>query len=199
MKQFKNLFEVLNYHSKCPFCSGKMSAGWDMAYDENSVKAYLKFGLTTLTVDCYNNNIIECRQTSNNNTIYGIGGIGPAVQYVGSSLSDLSSHGIDIRRLNISCDGCSKYSYLIQIHISLEHGRVVALVLNSESASIEEGAKLYEIKNIYVTEKTEMSIFHTHTSQQRGALDKIELPLVPLDLQNPLKTVERIKNLLVFL
>jgi hypothetical protein len=88
---------------------------------------------------------------------------------------------------------------LIQVHISLEHGRLIALVLNSEAVSIEEGAKLYEVKNIYTTEKTEMSTFHTRLSQQRGALDKVELPLVPLDLQNPLKTVERIKNLLVFL
>lgn len=197
MKQFKNLLEVLQYHSKCPFCSGKMSAGWDMAYDENSVKAYLKFGLTTLTVDCYNNNIIECRQTSSYNHLPAIGGM--VSQYMGSSLSDLSAKGIDIRRLNISCESCSKYSYLIQVHISIEHGRLIALVLNSESASIEEGAKLYEVKNIYTTEKTEMSTFHTHLSQQRGALDKVELPLVPLDLQNPLKTVERIKNLIVFL
>ncbi len=197
MKQFKNLLEVLNYHPTCPFCSRKMSAGWDLAYDENSVKAYLKFGLTTLTVDCFNNSIIECRQTSNYDHLPNIGGM--VSQYSGSSLSDLSAKGIDIRRLNMVCDGCSKYSFLIQVHISIEHGRLIALVLNSESASIEDGNKLYEVKNIYTTEKTEMSTFHTHLSQQRGALDKVEIPLVPLDLQNPLKTVERIKNLIVFL
>lgn len=193
MKQFKNLFEVLNYHSTCPFCSTRMSSDMDLNYDENSVTAYLKFGSTHLTVDCHNNNIIKQNVVS---SISFTGG--PTIQ-IGSSLADLSTGGINIRRLNISCDGCSKYAYLVQMHISLDAGKIVSLVLNSESASIEEGAKLYEIKNIYTTEKTEMATFHTHLSQQRGALDKVELPLVPLDLQNPLKTVERIKNLIVFL
>jgi hypothetical protein len=170
-----------------------MSTDMDLNYDENSVTAYLKFGSTHLTVDCHNNNIVKINQVVSTSFAGG-----PPI-YMASSLSDLSSGGTNIRRLNISCDSCSKYAYLVQVHISLDKNKITSMVLNSESASIEEGAKLYEIKNIYTTEKTEMSTFHTHLSQQRGALDKVELPLVPLDLQNPLKTVERIKNLLVFL
>ena len=193
MKQFKNLFEVINYHSKCPFCSSRMHADMGLNYDENSVTAYLQFGNTHLTVDCYTNSIIKI-DTVSSVTFAG----GPPI-FMGSSLNDLSVGGVNIRRINISCDNCSKYAYLTQIHISLDNQKIVALVLNSESASIEEGAKLYEIKNIFTTEKTEMATFHTHLSRQRGALDKVELPLVPLDLQNPLKTVERIKSLLVFL
>jgi len=194
MKQFKNLFEVINYHPTCPFCSAKMSFGWDLAYDVNSSKAYLKFGSTHLTVDYQTNYIIKVDQITSTSFTGG-----PVIQYAGSSLSDFSSSGVDIRRLNVSCDSCHKYGYLIQVHISLEQSKIIALVLNSESVSIEDGAKLYEIKNVFTTEKTEMSTFHTHLSHQRGALDKVELPLVPLDLQNPLKTVERIKGLIVFL
>ena len=197
MKQFKNLFEVINYHSMCPFCTGRMHADMDLNYDENSVKAYLKFGTSQLTVDCHNNNIIEIKQASNNGTYSFNTGI--PISFLGSALDSLAATGINYRRLNISCDSCSKYAYLIQVLISLETGKLEGLFLNSESASIEDGAKLYEIKNVYAIEKTEMATFHTHLSRQRGALDKVELPLVPLDLQNPLKTVERIKNLLVFL
>jgi hypothetical protein len=170
-----------------------MATDMDLNYDENSVTAYLKFGSTHLTVDCHNNNIIK------QNIVRSITFAGGPTINVGSSLADLSAGGLNIRRLNIACSSCSKYAYLVQVHISLDSNKIVALILNSESASIEDGVKLYEIKNIYTTEKTEMSTFHTHLSYQRGALDKVELPLVPLDLQNPLKTVERIKSLLVFL
>src|SRR5258706_12179383 len=113
MKQFQNLFEVLEYHTHCPFCSERMSFSMSLTYDENSVKAYLTIGSSHLTVDCYNNNIIKYDQVS---SISFAGG--PAIQ-MSSSLNDLSTGGINIRRLNISCDGCSKYAYLVQLHISL--------------------------------------------------------------------------------
>jgi hypothetical protein len=190
MKRFKNLIEVLAYHSICPLCSAKMSVDRNFNYDENANKAYLKFGATHLTVDCFNNNIIKCDQVMFS---------GSPIMYSNSSFSDLSGKGVDLRGLKVSCDFCLKYSYLVQVHISLEHNKIVDLVLNSESISIEENTKLYEVKNIYTTEKTEMAIFHTHLSNKRGALDKVELPLVPLDFENPMKTVERIKSLLVFL
>ncbi len=198
MKQFKNLPEVLAYQSTCPFCSKRMMPGLDMTYDENSVKAYLKFGDSQVTVDCNNNNILECREVSGINTLYTFQKT-PTFQYIGSTMMGLSKSGVDMRRLLVSCEECSKYSYLVQVHLSLEQRKIVGLYLNSETASIEDGARLYEIKNIYATEKTEMSTFHTHLSNQHGALDKVEFPLVPLDLQNPMKTVERIKKLIVFL
>src|SRR5258706_5277246 len=106
MKQFKNLFEVINYHPSCPFCTTKMSFGWDLSYDENSVKAYLKFGSTHLTVDCYTNRIIKADQVVSTSFVGG-----PVIQYMGSSLADFSASGTDIRRLNVSCDDCHKYGY----------------------------------------------------------------------------------------
>ena len=198
MKQFKNLSEAISYHANCPFCSSRMSTDMDLTYDENSLKAYLKFGVSKVIVDCATNDIIQYSEQSSIDTTYSIGCGKPAVQSWGAA-QGLSTTGIDYRRVNISCDDCYKYGYLIQVIISLKDAKIVGLFLNSESVSVEDGAKLYEIKNIYATEKTEMSTFHQHLSKQRGALDKVEFPLVPLDLQSPMKTVERIKKLLPFL
>lgn len=195
MKQFKNLSEVIAFRPECPFCLSKLSPGMDMVYDENRTIAYLSIGGGQLKVDYCNNSIIEYSHKSN----MGYSSLsGVIVGYNGSG-GPLSTNGTDFRSLLISCIDCQKYSYLIQLHISLEQGRIANLILNSEFVSVEDGNKLYEIKNIYTTDKTEMSMFHTHLSKQRGALDKVEFPLVPLDLQNPMKTVERIKNLIVFL
>lgn len=198
MKHFKNLHEAIQYHERCPFCAGKMVTDMDVTYDDNSHKAYLKFGASKVIVDCVTNDIIQYSEQSSVNTTYSIGCGKPAIQSWGAS-QGLSTTGIDYRRVSISCDDCYKYGYLIQVIISLKDAKILGLFLNSESVSIEDGARLYEIKNIYATEKTEMSTFHQHLSKQRGALDKVEFPLVPLDLQDPMKTVERIKNLLAFL
>lgn len=198
MKQFKNLIEAINYHNTCPFCSGKMSTDMDLTYDENSLKAYLKFGNSKVIVDCVTNAIIQYSELSSTNTTYSIGCGKPAVQQWGAA-QGLSTNGIDYRRVSISCEDCYKYGYLVQVLISLSEAKIVGLFLNSETVSVEDMARLYEIKNIYATEKTEMATFHQHTSRQKGPLDKVEFPLVPLDLQNPMKTVERIKKLIVFL
>jgi len=198
MKQFQNLIEAIKYHSTCPFCSGKMSTDMDLTYDENSLKAYLKFGVSKVIVDCVTNDIIQYSEQSSIDTTYSIGCGRPAVQTWGAS-QGLSTNGVDYRRVSISCEDCYKYGYLVQVLISLSDAKIVGLFLNSETVSVEDMARLYEIKNIYATEKTEMSIFHQLTSKQKGPLDKVDLPLIPLDLQNPMKTVERIKKLIVFL
>lgn len=198
MKHFKNLHEAIQYHERCPFCAGKMVTDMDMTYDENTLKAYLKFGTSKVIVDCVTNDIIQYSEYSATDTTYSIGCDIPMVTKM-SSLPGLITNGVNYRKINVTCDDCFKYGYMVQVLLSLDSRKIIGLVLNSETVSIENEAKLYEIKCIYTTEKTEMSTFHTHTSKQRGPLDKVEFPLVPLDLQNPMKTVERIKNLLVFL
>lgn len=198
MKQFKNLLEAVGHNHYCPFCEDKMSTDIDSVYDENVHKAYFKFGSSKVIVDCVTNDIIQYSEGSSVETTYGIGCDVPIVQKT-LSLPGLITNGINYRKINITCGDCCKYGYLVQVLISLEHRKIVGYFLNSETISVEEGAKLYEIKNIYATGKTEMSTFHQHLSKQRGTLDKVDLPLVPLDFKNPMKTIERIKNLLVFL
>lgn len=199
MKQFKNLVEALKYHTSCPFCSGKMVTDMDMVLDENSMKAYLKFGASKVVVDCATNDIIQHEESSIHDVNYKTYSGAPIRQYMGPIGNNLLPNGLNYRRVNVSCDDCLRYSYLVQILVSLSDKKIIGLFLNSETVSVEDSAKLYEVKTIYATEKTEMSTFHTHVSKQRGALDKVDIPLVPMDLQNPMKTVERIKKLIVFL
>lgn len=197
MKQFKNLFEVLEYQPICPLCQERvMPVSANLNYDENKVIATLTIGNITLVVDCHNNNVLQYSESSSMNGVYTIG-----TQMVTALPSGNYAllKGNNVFRLNMTCDKCSRYGYLTQVHVDGEQYRVTGLFLNSESISIEEGTKLYEVKNVYAVDKTELSIFHQHLSSKRGAVNKIEFPIIPLDLQNPMKTIDRIKNLIAFL
>jgi len=197
MKQFQNLFEVLEYQPTCPLCKSRvMPVAANLNYDENRVIATLTIGNITLVVDCHTNKVLQYSESSNLHQIYTIGS---QIAYQVPTGNYNLLKGNNMFRLNMICDKCSKYGYLTQIHVDGGEYQVTGLFLNSESLSVEDGTKLYEIKNVYAVDKTELSIFHQHLSSQRGALDKIEFPLVPLDLQNPMKTIERIKNLIAFL
>jgi hypothetical protein len=106
-------------------------------------------------------------------------------------------------RLGMTCDDCCQYTYLIKFIIDIGLKRIIDIELNSETLSIEDSKGIvHEIKNIYATDETEYTYFPkgdriyldgSHTKEK-----SITLPLIPLDLDNPNKTVERIKTLILF-
>ena len=202
MTKFYNLDEAFGFRRYCPckHCSHTLfPEGATIKYGENYREVQLSVHGNTLTVNLHSNEVISYRDQDDDHKRYSMSM--STLMYASPSrkLWSLSKSGTDMFPLVVSCNNCHGYSYVLQVHVALDQGRIVKLVLNSESMSVEDMAKRYTIKNIYTTNKTEMEIRHTHVSQVHEPQDKIEIPLVPLNVEDPMKTVERVKKLVVFL
>jgi hypothetical protein len=106
-------------------------------------------------------------------------------------------------RIGMTCDDCCQYHYLVKFVIDVGMKSIINIELNSETISIDDNkGTVHEIKNIYPTKETEYTYF---TKGDRIYLDgthvgekSITLPLITLDLDNPTKTLERIRTLVLF-
>lgn len=185
MKQFKNLDEAFHYHSTCPVCSGTMKTNYSQLLTSDG-KTTIVFQLKddSIEADYYGDDIKWYSERSTNS------------QYV-----------LDFFGISIVCDGCSKYSYTLRVCADRPKEKITSIHLNSESLSVEKNDELHEIKNIYSIKRTEYVKFtkveeHTEVLSMSGWLSRrngsISLPLIPLDLSNPEKTIDRIKGLIVF-
>lgn len=181
MKEFNNLHEAFGYQTKCPFCSHRTHITCDKIesiYEPHKTieKVTLRTGTIQFVIDGHDNTVYEC--------------------YSGSA----KFSGIFMFSLHGLCESCSKYSFSIGISIDITNMKVVSLFLNSETFSIEEGSRLSEIRNVYTTEKTEYTTFTNYESEDAKPHDKqtTVLPLIPMDLENPDKTLNRIKTLVLF-
>jgi len=98
------------------------------------------------------------------------------------------------------CTSCNNYSLMIQMVIALEYMMIAKIVLNSESMSFMEKGGLSEIRNIYTLNKTEYNFFGGEPieGEPHDFVRSQTLPLISLDRDNPLHTLQRIKNLLIF-
>jgi len=180
MKQFKNLSKAFRHQVCCPFCQKQVQIGWTKltnTYEKNrNVNVVtLSTGSFVFEIDCDDNKIIE-------------------VRCEGTKLS-----GLFMFSVLAFCNDCSKYGYVIQVHADLVQMKVAGVYLNSETFSIEKNDTLYEIRNVYPMKKTEYSIFRKGTDFSDQLDKQAELPLIPLDLENPERTLDRIKGLIVFL
>jgi hypothetical protein len=72
--------------------------------------------------------------------------------------------------------------------------KITDLFLNAEFLSVEKNGNAYEMKNNFVKKTTEYTPFDAGKSDGKHCT----LPLIPFDLQNPLKTLERIQTLVLF-
>ena len=199
--RFYNLDEAGHYRTNCPLCKDRVrSEDMSFRYDYQQIIAKFELGDVTLEVDYHSNLICNVSQRSSYDKIYTIGS-GTYSGMTPSSHRSLHTTGTDLISARYACVNkeCGRYRYLVQVHCSVEQGRLVGLVLNSETMVIEDMAKLYTVRNIYTTDKTEMEVRHAHVSHLHGPQDKIEYPLIPLNIEEPLKTVERLKKLTVFL
>lgn len=207
MKKFHNILSGINYQPFCPSCKSHMRINGP---ESNVVLNYgqdLLANLNTITFEWENESIelevesgsvCNITQRSNMNTMYAIGNANPIFSSHGAP-PGIPNSGIFMCRLRRTCNECSMYSYTLQIVIDMERKMVGAVFLNTESISFENTDisgihKVCEIKNLYGTKKTVYTIFEIESGK-----DKIlELPLIPLNLQNPEETLSRIKNLVIF-
>jgi len=108
----------------------------------------------------------------------------------------------------LECPKCARFNYIIQIIIDINENakryRLADILLNSEHISVVDGDDMYCITNSYPPEVTEVRHrqgyhkFNWNESSKITDHQPISLPLIPLNPQDPMQTVARIKKLLPF-
>ena len=207
MKLFRTIKDALAYQKSCPMCTSLLKlkldeheVGMTTEIDRHGVvRTILTWSSpeSKLAIDLETDEIISYTETRRMpSPIYGIGSVSP-VAYIPSKSTGLTSDGQLMERLLVGCELCCQYYYVVQVIVSIDSMgeiRVTGLYLNSEFLIINEGDTTHEIRNIYSFEKTR---YIKHNTSYIGA-GIINLPLIPLDLKNPHKTLERVKTLVLF-
>jgi hypothetical protein len=203
MKEFRTIQDALDYQKKCPICYSHLNIDQrevDMRWDTDYRRTTLTWSSheSKLVIDLETNAVLSFSMTRSMSPIYGIGYSGPI-----SYLPATTGMGHIMERLIVGCDKCCQYDYVIQVIVDAKEGRIVGLLLNSECLTIDEKSTTHEIRNVYSFDKTEYlkhdnSHDSTHTIKNYVGTAVLSLPLIPLDLENPHKTLERIKTLVLF-
>lgn len=110
------------------------------------------------------------------------------------------SSGYQYLSLGVACKSCHKYDYTLQLVICVKPLVMARIALNSERLVFQEGewSERRELRNVYTTKRTTYSYFpEPKLGAVRNEL-KQELPLIPFNREDPNKTLERVKNLLIF-
>jgi hypothetical protein len=224
MIQFPTLLQAIDYTKSCPLCKGAIHFENDVQVERLKRTGLNKYITTamdwqqdprdwtsrtniTFTDDgtSYSDSITICLETQEvkRNLTYhkderiGYGNI-VLTGYSGSSANP-AFKGDKHLGLGMVCRTCNNYDFMIQIVVALEHTRISKVLLNSESMSFIEKDGLAEIRNIYTMDKTIYNFFSSAPITGEPVFFKSQnLPLIPLDRENPLNTLHRIKNLLIF-
>ena len=103
--------------------------------------------------------------------------------------------GVSMVGLTIKCNQCLGYSMTLNVRCKRKKDgdRIESVAVNSEEVSIEVDDVLYEIRNVYGTNKTEYSSFV-------GKEDKVQsaFPLITDNLDNPYALLAKIQKLIAF-
>lgn len=209
MIEFNNLMEATKYVSTCPLCKKflhikDMDINPTLKFSGCSGKDY---GRTLITFDqsslLYIDKITICLQTDEV-TRELTENIRELSTQVGSYLTFVNgvpqTTGDMYFGLGLECCGCQDYYYMLQLVVSLSPSiRLSKICLNSESVIIRNNESRYEIRNSYTTGNTEYLFSSDQPNEDTITISKRQLlPLIPLDRQCPIKTLQRIKNLLIF-
>lgn len=197
MQEFYSFKEALAYHTHCYVCKSKLEINERdlvMEYDRYGTQR-LSFSLSPGSDDILfinmANNHVELVLTYQPQIVYSSGGQLSGHSPTGPSINIYN--GKFIHGLDLGCNNCCQFSYTLQIHIDLSEQKLIVIILNSETISIEDNDMVHEIRNVYPLNQTVYDYF-----SKDGGENKCVLPLVPLDLNNPKETVTRIRKLLIF-
>ena len=205
MKQFRTIQDALDYQVYCPMCSARLEIGRGKVdilidkYDNHTTLSWSSYD-SKLVIDLETNSLISYSLTRDMSPVYGIGSNSP-VSHVPGRSSNLTTDGHIIERILVGCERCFQYEYIVQVVVGFKESRIVGLFLNSEFLTIDEKGSTHEIRNVYSFGKTEYNRFVSKAEDIYATAvgnDTIILPLIPLDLEQPYKTLERIKTLILF-
>ena len=178
-KQFNSLLEGMHYYTACPFCNQKLNINQkDLVADYDGASQRLSYSL-------YGDDLLWIDPKTEKVEVVN----GPTSYTISSYYNSITYH-----RLGFECEYCFLFGYTIQIQVDLSKNKLIGVFLNSEKVSYEDSDNvLHEIKNIYTKNITEYTYYLESDTKQE------KFPLVPLNVQNPEETINRIKNLMTFI
>jgi hypothetical protein len=199
---FPNLAAALNFQKECPMCKSKLEINdrdlaTDMGYEyRGEKKGTLSFFIDQreqeiITIDPYTGDVDLTIAGRPEEEYYTVGTTG-SIGLTKTTQTRQFRNGRFMHALSVDCKQCSQYGYVLQVHVDMGERKVAGLYLNSEWMAVERDEVMYEIKNNYAMQKTYYS-FYSNGKDQHA-----EIPLIPLNVQNPFETVDRAKKLLIF-
>ena len=200
MIQFNHLLEGMYYYNNCLMCNNAMSIqnegiNYDRNYASNRTGYNLIFSLEKidkLIINPYTEEIeIETYKYND-----------PAVDYsycAGGRVTDYSSQNSshydysDSFQVNISCNKCKNFSYILDLVIDLSQKRIHQMLLSEVTICLEEQVGSYFIVNNFYSNET--SLLFSGMGSEKTLLN---IPLVDIDYNNPKNTFSRLKKLILF-
>lgn len=206
MKQFYNLMEALGYHTTCYVCGSRLKHDLQTDYDNNFLPQFkwnLSHRIDTdtddwITIDGRTNKIIyaEPIRRYDRDSIYDGSQTFRHRKYDGSVLE---RGGTLYESIQVECEKCSQFYYVLQIIIDVSARQLIGIFLNAECISYKDSSgNFHRIKNLYSKEKTSYYYPTESTADYDTNTKNILVPLIPINFQNPTETVVRIKKLSVF-
>jgi hypothetical protein len=196
---FKTIQEAINYVQYCPVCHSRLEMrnnGLDKVpyarFPDDRAKVICWGGQDfDIEIDYNTEEIIELKIRDNSYQPINTFGNPLNVYWKSPPIID----GLFYNSFSVECIHCIQYHYVVKVLIDIRNIKIIHIELNSETLTIDEGGHdTYEIKNNYAMGKTGFQSFSAN-----GKDEYTELPLVPLDIYNPGKTIARIKSLMLFL
>jgi len=200
MIQFRTLLDGLNYQKKCPLCKEIMVLEdrdfiEKVEYPRGHEYQKLSFALSRKSQD------IVYVYTATGKVELKLGApkawYGDSTGYSAAIPTAEVYSGILMQGLTVYCDECGQYRYTLKLEADLSKELVRSVSLNSETISLDRDGKTHEIRSIYSVDKTEYAVFGSFA--ESILKDKVELPLIPINLKDPQETLDRIRTLLPFL
>lgn len=218
MNKFYNIHEAVGYLSPCLLCRGSMGfaclsgepgSQLEIAFDNSGYGDFspiLTYSIVDsafedkFTINTQNNGV---RRHINRQHQYETAGSHDGIlPYTGVKFPAHYPITAGIRYLYLggTCPNCKKYGYVLQIVIQLKPLVLMGVVFNSETVTfqVDNTSERWELKNVYTTKQTVYSHFATPVPGVLISEAKQNFPLLPIDREDPTKTLSRVKNLLIF-
>lgn len=221
MKQFNNIYDACRYHTHCYVCHSQLRIDQNYTFEhdlrgnnrtmmsinmtlgvDSDTDDFIKVDVLTGQIECY-----SVSRKINYDEIFGgnfdFSGSAPIRKSYAANLPPSVCYpkysGTLYRGISMTCPKCHQFSYVIQLQIDMTLNVVTGIYLNSELISVEESDAVHEIRNIYTTNMTEYVYLPAEGKINWNKDKKITIPLIPLNLKEPMETISRIKKLIIFL
>jgi hypothetical protein len=197
MQTFSNLQQALQYQIKCPLCAQFLSIQTDNdgIYGQNVIQ----FNLTE-NVDSQTDDILTIDKITNKIKIdyYDTRDKEMTQDNIMMSNRFMRPYGGEMyESISVKCNYFYHYKYIIKIQANLTTLKITDISLNSESIDVSDRFdNLFTIENNYSSNRT---IFRRYNCKDDLNWTDTFLPLVPLDLNDPILTVERLQQLTTFI
>lgn len=206
MLSFASLIEALNYRDFCPVCDYKLEINdRDLATDigyqyrregRKTISFFVGSNeLEVMTIDLHTEEVeITINGRSDWDPSYVVGTQAYSNTILPKTKRSASQYqgGKFLHSLTIDCKRCSQYGYVLQVHVDMGNEKLCGLFLNSEWIAIDENGAKHELKNNYATNKTFYNCYLTDRDYHT------DIPLVSINVFDPMETVHRVRKLIIF-